>query len=30
MSYVQVSEGGIQVFYPLDLWSTSSRAVHGY
>ena len=27
MSYVQLSEGGFQVVYPLGLWSRSSGVV---
>ena len=27
MSYVQLSEGGFQVVYPLDLWSRISGVV---
>ena len=33
MSYVQLSEGGFQVVYPLGLWFRSSgvvKVVHGY
>ena len=33
MSYVQLSEGGFQVVYPLGLWSRFSGVVkilHGY
>ena len=29
MSYVQLSEGGFQVVYPLGLWSRSSGVVKG-
>ena len=33
MSCVQLSEGGLQVVYPLGLWSRSSgvvKVLHGY
>ena len=33
MSFVQLSEGGFQVAYPLGLWSRSSgvvKVLHGY